>query len=774
MIRFHRGIPTLALLILLAGCGGGSSGSGSAPLPASSTPGSGSTVTPTSTSQVNAATTYSVYAASVGALLAIGVAPINGGPPDAVNSWAPITSGAIVQYPDGSLQITDLLGNFDASQSQWALANASSLAANPNLEPEVLVYSPNYPNGIPANISVAAYAPLGSPTLIAGIMRSPLGSRAPSAVAAASEISSVTTFPRGTAMFDNEARAFHAVASDSDGQSINLTSANVKWAVAACAGSSGAGKVTIDAKDAAKASYAPPVAGSGCDVVIATITSNGSTYSSTSNVLYYDKSSGVTVAGTLNDATNKAVPLGIVRFYGGGKEFYNGNLVALVTNGAFSRIVPPSRTLVPVGGNLAISGGRASGTYFNLTPGSISVGAAGSTVATATYTEGASFANPYKPLPPMDRAIRDAYYLNGIASEPFVFNRPLVGAAAPWATCSIDAIINGQSNSTSCTKVLDGDYYQKWFVTNVSATSWIFTEPLTIAGGRNVLAVQKVTSVPAGTIPSGITDATTQGITNCTNAAPCFTYQRFYNATGFNASSGLASISSTNGAVSSTPAVNGSIISTDGVFAESGNTYPFSVKVVRNEYTLGHQIEGQPLNTHTLAFTYASSGPAASGTFANNWYNAAGLPAGTLSGTRTPGAGIATSPIAFTYAATGTRTYYKGSSASVTLGYSITNGVQNFDRSGGYTVTLTNSSATDQSSVGTAVTFANQVAGTAACPTRYPAPITGGVRSCGTVTNPNFTGTNNNNLAEFSVDSTFFVSKITDPSVGANVSNFHL
>ncbi|GAC1545352.1 MAG: hypothetical protein NVS2B17_27590 [Candidatus Velthaea sp.] len=778
MVRIPPSAAALALIALLAGCGGGGGSTPAAPgSNAPAAPGGGG-ITLASAGQVNTGTTYSVYLASTGNSVNIGVSPINSGAPDAVNSWSLVTTGAFVQYPDGSLQVTDALGNFDASQSSWAVANAANLAANPNIEPEVLVFLPAVAGEVPASVTVAAYAAQGSPTMTAGVVRSPLGARVSLATSPASELASVTTFPRGAAMFDNEARPFHVVASDSDGQSIDLTTANVKWSVAACSGSSGAGKIAIDAKDAGKATYTPPAAGSGCDVVVASISANGSTYGSTSNALYYDKSSGVSVSGTLNDSTNKAVPFGLVRFYGGGKEFYNGNLVAYVSNGAFSRIVPPNRTFSPVGGNIAIAGGKATGSFFNLTPGTINVGAAGSTVAAATYTEGASFANPYKPLPAIDRAIRDAYFFNGIATEQFPFDRPLVGAATTYPTCAIDAIINGQSDSTNCTKVLDGAYFQKWWVTNVSATSWIFTAPPTIEGGRSAVAVQKVTSVPAGTIPNGINDATTQGITNCTNATPCFTYQRFYNATGFNAATaGLTAIASTNGAVNSTPAAGGSIIAADGVFAESGSAYPFSVKYVRNEYTLGHQIQGQPLYTHTLGFTYTSGGATAAGSLTNNWYNAAGLPAGTLALTRTPGAGFATSPIAYTYSGTGTRTYYKGSTASVTIGYSISNGVQNYDRSGGYTVTLTSTTATDQSALGTAVKLTSNAGAsiaTAACPSGYPAPVNAGARSCGSVSNPNFTGTTNNNLAQFTVDGTYFVSLTADPSLGANTSNFHL
>jgi len=780
MKHVSSGIVAGIMAAFLAGCGGGGSSSSPAapanPIAPPSTapaPAPSPTIAAAAPGTVSTSTTYSVYLASAGPLTLVGVAGIGSGAPDATYPWSLTPSAAIVQYPDGSFQVTDSLGNFDASQSSWALANAANLAANPNTEPEVSVYVPGITGEIPANVSIAAYAPPNSTTMTGSVVRSPLAARntLASTAAAASEIASVGTFPRGAALFDNESRNYHAVASDSDGQAIDLTSANVKWSVSSCTGSSGAGKIAVSTKDASKSTYVPPTSGSGCDVVVATISTTYANFASTSNALYYDKSSGVTIAGTLNDSTNKAVPLGLVRFYGGGKEFYNGNLVALVANGAFSRTVPPNRTLSPVGGNLTIASGKATGSFFNLTPSPISAGAAGSSVTPATYTEGASFSNPYTPLPPLDREIRDAYYLNGIASEQFAFDKPLVNNGNnPWPLCSIDAIINGQANSTACPKVIDGAYFQKWYVTYASATTWIFTEPTNIEGGRNVLSVQKITSVQPGVIPNGISDSNTAGIANCTNATPCFTYQRFFNPVGFNQTAGLSEIASSNGAVTSTPTVGGSILSADGVFSESGTAYPFVVKFVRNEYTLGHQVQGQPLYTHTLTFNYQAVG-ATNATFTNTWYNAAGRQAGTLAVTRTPG----TSPIAYTYAGSGSRTYYKGTSPSATLGYSLT-GTQNFDRTGGFTVIVTSTTATDQSQVGSAVTFTNNLASIPLCPSGYPAPAqpTTGARACGIVTSPSIKGTTNNNVAQFTVDGTYFVSLSADPTLGSNALNFHL
>jgi len=771
------GAVAIGLSAILAGCGGGGGGSSSATPVIANPTGSSGTITPSAQGLLTSSTSYTVYTAATGGVTVVGIAPIGGGPPDAVNSWSLVTTGAVISYPDGTVQVSDALGNFDASQSTWATTNAANMAADPNDEPEVQVVVPAVSPESPLDVIVEAYAPPGAPTQTGSVLRSGLGMRSASGATAApiSELTSVSTLPHGTALFDTDSKQFHAIASDSDGQYIDLTAAGVKWSVGSCTGSSGAGKLTQDAKDAAKAVYSPPSAGTGCDLVIATINANGTTYSSTSNAFYFDKSAGVTVSGTLNDSTNKAVANGLVRFYGGGKEFYNGNLVAQVTNGAFSRSVPPNRTLSPVGGNIAVSGGRATASFFNLTPGTISVGGAGSTVAAATYTEGGSFANPYKPLPPLDRAIRDAWYLGNIAIEQFPFNRPLTGAPTAWTTCSVDAIINLQSNSSACAKVSSGEYYQQWFVSYVSASSWIFTEPTTIEGGRNVIAVQRVTSIPAGTIPTGISDSNTNGIV-CSVAAPCFVYQAFYNPVSFNQSTGMTAIGSSNGAVTGTPAaaVAGAIAAADGVFSESGSTYPFSVKLVRNEYSVGHQTLGQPLYTHTLGFSYANAGPTTAASIANNWYNGAALLDGTLNLTRTPGT---TATVAYTYTGTGTRSYFRGSTPAVTFGYSISNGVQNLDRTGGLTITLTGTTALDQTPVGSAIALTyNDPTKTATCPAGYPAPVQAstGARACGTVTNPNFTGLTSGFLAEFTVDGTYFVSLLTDPSIGANTANFHL
>ena len=753
------GVGTIAAL--LAGCGGGGSTSPSSVISAPQ-----ATSTPLlvpNTTTVNSLTTYSVFVTSSSGVPQIGIAPIGSGAPSSDPGWAAVTGGALVYYPDGSVQVSDVLGNFDASQSTWAQANAASLAANPNLQPEVWIAEPFVAPQLPLDTFVSAYAPQGSPTMTASSLRSAMGMRSASgATTASSDLASVNIFPRGVAMFDNERRTFSIVASDSDGQYVDLSkSTGVTWSVKGCTGGAGAGQVTVFSTDASKAHYTPPASGTfTCpDVVTASVASNGTTYTAAGNAFYYDISAGVAITGTLADATNKPVPNGIVAFIGGGREFYRGNLVAIADgSGKFSRILPPNRTMSPIGGNPTIANGHASAAFFTLNPSTVVAGAGGSSIAAATYTEGASFVNPFKALPPIDRGIRDAYYLTDVAQDQFPFNRP--NAQGTFKTCSIDAIINVQAGSTNCNTVSAGDFFAGWSVLNIGGT-FIFQQPAAQEGGRHVLQIASTTTA---TIPSGISDANTAALKCVAVTSPCFTFARFYNPLGFGTI--RAPISEANPAASS----SGAILALDGVFNEViGSNGAFNVSMVRNDYSVGHQTPGSPLYTHTVGFSYANSGISAA-TINTIWYNAAALPAGTLNITRTPGTGN----VLYTYASSaGTRTYYKGTQVSATIGYSLS-GQINIDRTGTATATLTSTTGTDQTAVGTAVNFSfidkNQT-----CPAGSPPPLNGNPRICGTVTNASFQNlTNPPTLATFTVDSGFFTTLALDPSLGSQPSAFRL
>ncbi|MBV8643185.1 MAG: hypothetical protein JO225_04625 [Candidatus Eremiobacteraeota bacterium] len=713
------------------------------------------------------ATTYTVYSAVLGGVPSVGLVPLGGGPPDAVNGWQAVTGGALVSYPDGSVQLTDVLGNFDSSQSSWAAANASILAVNPSYEPEVQIALVNVAPQNPLDTTIVVAAPNGGASSTAGHMRSPMSSRFASSATVGNELASVQMLPRGVAMFDNETRTFTLSGSDTDGQYVDLHAAQIAWSVSSCNGGAGAGTVTQGSNgDAARAKYTPPASGTfTCpDIVTATVTNAGSTgatttVSASANAFYYDVSSGVKLTGTLASSSGKPVTAGLVTLYGGGREFYHGNLAAYTNSqGVFARTVPPNRTMTPVGGNITLNGTRGTATYYTLSPSTIAAGAPGTSIAAATYTEGGPFVNPFKPLPPVDRAFRDAYALTGISIDQFPFGRPL--ASGKYPKCSIDAIVNAQSDSTSCAVVGDNGFYNNWTATK-SGSTCIFQQPAAQEGGRHLMQVAPATALAA---PYGISDAVTKAV-SCTNSA-CFTFADFYNPIGFT-STVNAPITSSNGALSGAPA--GTILAQDGGFAEAAsNGGAFTVQYLRNEYTVGHQVQGSPLYAHTQSFGYASSG-ASSAQISDNWYNAAGAASGTLSLTFTPNPSTG---VAWSYTGSGSRSYYKGSSVSGTLQYSIS-GQQNSDHTAQSTVTITQSP--DPNSNGTAIVL-NYQAPTQGCPSGYPAPASGSVaRICATLANPNVTNLQGQYVAYFTVDPTNMVTVALDPNLAQNTAaTFHL
>lgn len=753
------------LVAALAGCGGGSgaTSSGGTVLPPQSTttpPG----VTVPGASQINATTTYTVYSSTVNGSMVIGLSALGGGAPDATNSWAPVSIGAEVVYPDGSVQVADTAGNFDASQSSWAILNAANLAANPQYQPEVQIFAAtaSATPEIPLDTFVDAYAPTGGSTVTAGFMRNAMAARFSSAAATAAttDLASVNTFPLGIGMFDNESRQFSLVGHDSDGNYVDLSKAQVTWKV------TGSGKLTQDPADASKANYTPPSSGTFVtpDIVTASVSVNGSpAFSASSNALYYDTTAGVSVSGTLLDATSKPVAGGIVDFFGGGREFYHGNLFALTgSSGTFTRIVPPNRRLGLAGETITTSGGKPSASFFALAPQTLTVGGSGSTVAAANYTEGAPFVNPFKHLPPVDRAIRDAHYLGNIVREQFPFNRP--DSKGSFATCSIDAIIN--SASTTCTTVALNDYDSGWNVAQ-SGSTYIFTQPSTQEGGRHV--IQVTTGVSSVTVPSSISDTNTKGLV-CASGTPCFGFAGFYNPIGFSAAI-TTPITSSQGALGGAPP--GTILAADGVFNEAvGTNGSFQVYLLRNEYSVGHQVQGSPLHTHTLTYNYANGG-ATSATIGNNWYNANGSQVGSMNLVRTPGA--TGSGIAYTFTASNaTRSFFKGTIPVATFTYSIS-GTQNSDHTGNYTATLNSATSPngtiDQSIVNSSVVFNWGPT----LPAGYPAPADGVSRAYGTVSDPNIPNLQNGSqIAQFTVDAAFFTTLTLDPAVGQSSAQFHL
>ncbi|TAM60435.1 hypothetical protein EPN52_05240, partial [bacterium] len=465
-----------------------------------------------------------MYSGTLGSQAVVEVVPLGQSAPAGLQG-SNVAPGAIVVYPDGSTQTADTLGNFDASQSAWTMANQNALAANPNLEPEVVVVVPSSTTPpAPADLAVVAYAPGAGQVVTAGAAVHVLGTARAASAGSAADFTGVTVFPHGIAMFDNETRTFHAIGQDSDGALVSLGGASVQWSVVTPPNCPAAtGKIAPAGSDNSSATYTPPASGTfpaGCqDEVVATISSGGTAYQSSGNAFYYDPSQGVTLSGTLNNASGQPQGGAVVDLYGGGREFYHGNLFALTgANGAYTRLVPANRTLYPVAGNISVQNNKPQIAYFGVNPPSIVVGAPGSTVSNETLTESsASFVNPFKPLPPLERGIRDAYYLGAVARANFPFGEP--GANGQFAANSLGALLAApQSNGTGT--VQSGAYTGWTYAWDGNGAVATFLQPQSQQGGRHLLLVTVNAQYNGQPCPSGYT---------------CFAFTRYYNPAGFTA-----------------------------------------------------------------------------------------------------------------------------------------------------------------------------------------------------------------------------------------------
>ncbi|TAM73226.1 hypothetical protein EPN44_14465 [bacterium] len=722
------GLCALLVAVALSGCGGGGGaspvvgGAGGGNPPPNGIPNPG---------PANAATTYTVYSGSLGSQAVVEVVPLGQSAPAGLQG-AKAAPGAIVVYPDGGTQMADTLGNFDASQSTWALANQNALAANPNLEPEVTVVVPSSTTPpAPADLSIVAYAPNSGQIVTAGAAVHVLGAVRASAAGNPADFAGVTVFPRGIAMFDNETRTFHAIGEDSNGSLVGLGSASVQWSVVTppnCPAA--AGKVTPASGDNGTATYTPPSAGTvpaGCqDEVVASISSGGTAYQASGNAFYYDPSQGVTLSGTLNNASGQPQGGAVVDLYGGGREFYHGNLFALTAgNGAYSRLVPANRTLYPVAGNISVQNNKPQIAYVAVNPPSIIVGGPGSTVSNETLTEtSASFVNPFKPLPPIERGIRDAYYLGLIARESFPFGEP--GTNGQFAANSIGAIL-GTPQANGAGTVQTGGYAGWTYAWDSNGAVATFLQPQSEEGGRHLLIVT--------------VNAQYNG-QPCASGYACFAFTRYYNPAGFTSANSQQS---------------GTILAADGGWEQQVTGGAFNANLIRNDYSVGHQTQGQPLYTHQLAFQQQSG--TANVTAADTWNNAAGLQIGALNVTRAAGTGS----VLYTYSGTGKRLYYKRDGSTVEVDYAIGNGQQNNDRSGTFQITVT--ASPDAQDIGASVTWnengASQI-------------LSSHDLAQGTVDNPNIPNLQTGHVASWVEDINWNVTVSEDPALGANTILFHL
>ena len=378
-----RVVGACVAISLLAACGGGGTSVPSAPTPLP-VPSSGP-VAP-ATSAMNPLTSYTVYIGSVDGTTvntelsslssssAGGIGAVVGSvPADLLTSGSPLAPlaapGAVISFPDGSTVVADALGNFDAAQSPWAMANAAQLAVGQ--EVEVIVDGSNVvASAMPLDTIVNADEPSGG-TVTASLERQTLATAAPPTLA------KLQVSPASLGMYDKEQRMFFVFGFDSAGKKIQLGKQTVTWTVANCSGAAAAGKL-IAQKESSMIVYRAPSSGSAgvCnDVVTASYTNpkatngaGGSNITASAKAYYSARDTAVLYSGLVVDANNKPVAKALVDFFATTSSSSAGRAVTLTDkNGNFLQKIPAGRTPAFLVANRVAAGTGFKYQFYNVT-----------------------------------------------------------------------------------------------------------------------------------------------------------------------------------------------------------------------------------------------------------------------------------------------------------------------------------------------------------------------------------------------------------------------
>lgn len=340
------------------------------------------------TSSMNMLTSYTVYAGSVDGssvvteLSSLATAPNPGSttvaaaPVDMLTTGAPLAPtavpGAVVSFPDGSTVVADALGNFDASQAPWTIANQASISAGTQVE-VVVDPSDAVPVAAPGNAYVDVDEPSGQ-TLLASDARSTLASTSPSPSPSPTPVvlAKLQVQPASEGMYDKEQRTFHAVGFDKNGKKLALGGQNVTWSVGNCSGAAAAGKLQTT-REKSKIVYRAPATGSAAtcpDIVTASYQSPGVTapVTATAKAYYYAHETSVLYSGNVLDTNGKPVAKAVVDFFATTATASTGRILAITDkNGAFSRKIPAGRTPAFLVANRVASGKSFKYQWYNVT-----------------------------------------------------------------------------------------------------------------------------------------------------------------------------------------------------------------------------------------------------------------------------------------------------------------------------------------------------------------------------------------------------------------------
>lgn len=604
-----------AMVVATAACGGGGNGS-TGPLPS---------IAPPPVVQGNQFTSYSIFSGTVNGESVIDVLPI--GTRSSLPAAQPV-SGTVI-YPDASVQLADAAGNFDASQSSWALANASTIALDPSNEPlvDVAFFPASGSAPLPEELSLATYSAAVSLTPLA---MSPDGSPVP-------ELATVAMQPKSAWLEDGHNRVFTLYGRDANGAPFGLSKAQVKWSLSNAA-TCGApvGKIAALPSDSSKAVYSAPasgtVVGACADQVVATVTANNTTYSGAGAAFFYDPKTNSKLAGTLVDSTGKPVANALIDLYSQSIDASQGTLLVNTdAKGKFARTVPTSRVMIPV--VLAVAGKKASAN--SIVPSSIDphvVGAAALAAQSWKLGPPATIAKPVAPSYPT--LIREAAFYSREMREQLPIDTP--NASGQFAAGTIEAILSAPVANATGT-VASGDYRKytyKWDATGKIAT---FTQP----GPANEANVLTVTI-----------KATQVGSTACAQGASCFSYSKKHGAT----------------------------LQADGAWSQQAASGKYAVTYLANRYNSTHQTAGSPLYVDLTTLT-AALGASGAVTLTQTHSTPSGALLAQITTTHTP----ATAPSIYTY--TGTVKNFPNGNKAIEVDYALNNGAVKEDGSGSFMFT---------------------------------------------------------------------------------------
>lgn len=581
----------------------------------------------------NALTSYSVFTGQVNNEAVIDVEPLG------VTSSIPgakAVFGALAIYPDGSTQSTDISGNFDASQSSWALANLSAVSVDPAMQPlvDVIDATTTGTPALPEEIAVTTYAPGGS---IVPLASSPIP-----------DLAAMAMIPKSTWLADGHARLYSVFGRDVNGSPYPLDHAQVVWTLSRASGcGTPAGTIAALASDSSKAIYKAPATGSttsNCpDQISATVTASGATYSVASTAYSFDPKSGAKLAGVLKDQSGKAVANALIDLYAAAGDADQGALLVRTDGqGHFARTVPSNRILSPV--VAVISAGTVS--YKAISPASINPASVGSAISNQTWTLGVPTTSMKKARPDFATILRDAANYSDVMREKLPLDIP--GTNGAFVAGTIEAILAAPKANLSGT-VSAGAY--RGF-----AFTWDATGKIATFQQNASAAEQHVLTVTLGA--SKVNGAA------CASGAACFNYTLKY----------------------------GSALHSDGAWSQQVVSNKYALTYTANIYNSTHQTAGSPLYSDVVTASQALGSSALS--FTDARLNTAGKPLATITVSRTPSA----APTLYTYSGSVQRFSY-ANGKSLEVDYTLGAGSENDDGSGKFTFQVAHTPASADAGV---------------------------------------------------------------------------